>query len=411
MNKILPITGIALVILFAVFAVNKGATLKSDTHSHHDSHNHTSETHKARATSSKQEKQNAHQHSDKTPDDEDSVDHQEGIHLTQQQALLANIRVETLNAKKHQYQVYAPGEVKANGYQSYLVSPRTDSVIIARHASLGDHVVQGQKLVSLFSETIAQAQADFAIAESNWLRAKQLDSNTLSERELVEAESVYKASFGKLIAYGLTANSIKKIRSEKSETLGQYTLIAERDGVVLQDKFLQGQRVEAGEAIMLLANETDLWVEAYISPNKELSLSKGSTAVIELNGELYDARVIQESHTIDPTTRTRIVRLTVNNSDHRLHPGMFVNVNFLFSTREKVTALPEQALIRNPHGDWTVFVESSENVFEEKIVTRGGSLGPLQQIFGVETGIRVVTQGAFFIASESRKSGFDPHNH
>ena len=153
MNKILPITGIALVILFAVFAVNKGATHKSDTHSQHDSHNHTNETHKARATSSKQEKQNAHQHSDKTPDDEDSVDHQEGIHLTQQQALLADIRVETLNAKKHQYQVYAPGEVKANGYQSYLVSPRTDSVIIARHASLGDHVVQGQGLVDPFDVT------------------------------------------------------------------------------------------------------------------------------------------------------------------------------------------------------------------------------------------------------------------
>ena len=69
------------------------------------------------------------------------------------------------------------------------MSPRTDSVVISRHAALGDEVAKGQVLVTLFSETIAQSQAEFLIASSNYSRAKKLDKNTISESALVEAEN------------------------------------------------------------------------------------------------------------------------------------------------------------------------------------------------------------------------------
>lgn len=137
----------------------------------------------------------------------------------------------------------------------------------------------------------------------------------------------------------------------------------------------------------------------------------GSPALIDLNGVKYEAKVIQEAHTIDPVTRTRTVRLSVTNTEHKLHSGMFVKVYFQFDSNSEVIAVPEEALIRSSDGDWTVFIEDHPNEFKAVEVTIGRSFGEYSEVFGIEAGTKVVTRGAFFVASEIAKGGFDPHNH
>jgi len=126
---------------------------------------------------------------------------------------------------------------------------------------------------------------------------------------------------------------------------------------------------------------------------------------------VHVAKVIQEAHTIDPSTRTRIVRLSVENTDDSLHSGMFVNVNFQFDTQSPVMAVPETALMRGADGDWTVFVEDHSGEFKAVEVELGQPLGNYRQIIGIEPNTRLVTKGAFFVASEIAKGGFDPHGH
>jgi RND family efflux transporter MFP subunit len=357
------------------------------------------------------EQHDEHNHGNENQNETVEEEHEEGITLTPKKMSLANIQVTSLKPEYQFSTIYAPGEVKANGYKSYVVSPRTESVIINRHASLGEHVEKGQKLVTLFSEAVAQAQADYLIASTEWQRIKKLGNKTVSESRLLQAQTGFNASYGKLIALGLTKQAISDISNKDVIAFGQYTLIAHTEGVVLQDDFIQGQGVNPGDTIMLLADEKQLWVEAKVSPNKKLNLSVNSPALVVLDGQNYHAKVIQEAHTIDPITRTRIVRLAVNNENHDLHSGMFVKVLFQFETQDKVLAVPEEGLIRNPDGDWTVFVEDHPGEFKAVEVELGRSLGELIEIIGLENGTRVVTQGAFFVASEIAKGGFDPHNH
>ena len=344
-------------------------------------------------------------------DNKEEEEHEEGITIDPKKMSLANIKVESVKPEYQFSTVYAPGEIKANGYKSYVVSPRTESVIISRHAALGEHVDKGQKLVTLFSESMSQAQADYLIASTEWQRIKKLGNKTVSESRLLQAETTYNASYGKLIALGLTEKAIKSISNKDIKAFGQYTLTAQREGVVLQDDFIQGQRVDAGDTVMLLADEKQLWVEAKVSPNKKLNLSIDSPAVLKLEGQSYNAKVIQEAHTIDPITRTRIIRLGVENSDDNLHSGMFVKVYFQFATKQKVMAVPEEALIRSADGDWTVFVEDHPGEFKAVEVELGRALGGFREIIGLDSGTRIVTKGAFFVASEIAKGGFDPHNH
>jgi cobalt-zinc-cadmium efflux system membrane fusion protein len=345
-----------------------------------------------------------------------AVSHKKGVSFSAEKMAIAGIEVAEVSAKVFTNHVYAPGEIKANGYRSYIVSPRTESVVVSRHATLGQHVEKGDALVTLFSESVVEAQAKYRVAYNDWQRNKQLGKASVSESQLLAAETDYISAYSRLKAFGLTEHAIAYVVKNNSannhlEELGEYTLIAQRAGAVLSDDFYQGQRVSAGDAIMVLADESELWVEARVSPNKQLNLPKGTQAVIEMAKQFFVATVIQEAHTIDPKTRTRIVRLAVKNDQDRLHPGMFVNVNFSFKTDKKVMAVAESALMRSSDGDWTVFVEDQPGEFTAVEITLGRSLGEFREIIGLAPDTRIVIQGAFFVASEIAKGGFDPHNH
>ena len=59
----------------------------------------------------------------------------------------------------------APGEVKVDAYSTVLVSPRVESQVLARKATLGDVVKMGQPLVVLSSVQVAETQGALIVAE------------------------------------------------------------------------------------------------------------------------------------------------------------------------------------------------------------------------------------------------------
>ena len=339
--------------------------------------------------------------------------HDEGssASLKPAQMALAGIKVEALTARPVDYQLYAPGEILSNGYTSYRVSPRVASMVLRRHVALGDHVKEGQPLVTLFSETMAQVQAEYRTAWPEWQRMQKLGSKTVGEQRYISAKAGLEAARATLLAYGLSAEDLQSLTSQQTRALGEYTLRAEIDGAVLADDFEQGQRIEAGAPLITLADEKQLWVEAHLPANLSLTLGAGTQAEIATGDVRVKATVSQEAHTIDPVTRTRTVRLLMDNPEHRLHPGQFAEVFFSFKTKEPVLAVSESALMRGADGDWTVFVEDHPGEFRPVEVELGRALGRLREITGVKPGARVVTAGAFFVASEIAKGGFDPHGH
>ena len=67
--------------------------------------------------------------------------------------------------------------------------------------------------------------------------------------------------------------------------------------------------------------------------------------------------------------------------------------------------------MRGADGDWTVFVEEETGVYQPHEVELGRSLGKWREISGIPEGEAVVMEGAFFVASQFAKGGFDPHGH
>lgn len=333
-----------------------------------------------------------------------------GVELSASQIKLAGIKVGRLTTRPMTQQVYTPGEVLANGSTSYLVSPLTDSVVLHRYTTLGAHVEQEQPLLRLFSEAVAEVQAAFRVAEAEYTRVKKLGRKTVGDKRFILAQNDFEVSHARLLAFGLSAQAIKDIKKGQIP-IGEYTLVAKVKGVVLSDDSRQGLRVEAGDSLMEISCEKQLWIEARLAPNSKIIVPAGTIAKVKIAGESFSAEVIQEAHTINEQTRTRTIRLVIDNSQHKLYPGQYADVFFSFGTDEQVLAVPETALMRGGDGDWVVFVQEEADHFMPHEVELGRTLGAFREISGVPANSKIVMEGAFFVASEIAKSGFDPHDH
>lgn len=352
-------------------------------------------------------------HDVQTKPEQHTEEHEEhgGVSLSGEQVAMADIHLDTLEPLSLSESVYAPGEIKANGYQSYIVSPRVSSVVVKRHAALGEQVTKDQPLVSLFSEDMITAQSELQNAAVEWQRIRKLGQAAVGEKRYVTARNDYQAASRRLQAFGLSLKTINEIAETPGYPLGEYTLVAQAAGVVMTDDFNQGQQIAPGQALMLVSDESQLWVEARLPAHNDLHLAAGHTASVVVGDIAATATVTQESHTIDPVSRTRTVRLNLNNEAHKFHSGMFADVYFSGPQTSHVLAVQESALMRDADGDWQLFVVDEDGELVPRAVQLGNRYGKWQQISGVEANVRYVSRGAFFVASEIAKGGFDPHNH
>ncbi|MCV2883670.1 efflux RND transporter periplasmic adaptor subunit [Aestuariibacter sp. AA17] len=345
--------------------------------------------------------------------DEHEDEHSRTVQLTEAQIRNANIVVSEINPERAKSVFFAPAEIVANRFKTQVVAPIVDSVVRKRHVALGETVKPGQPLVTLFSAEVARAQADYVTARAQWQRMQGLQTSSVSEKQKSEAKTEFDAAKGILQAYGLKDELILSMSSDSkyADTLGEYTLYASLLGSVLEDNLLQGQHVESGDVLLSISNERTLWANVFVSPSSTFNVNVGTPAVVIVNGETYPSHVIQTAHMLDSSTRTRIVRLQVDNPKDRLHAGMYAEARFTSFLQHKQTVVPESALMSDATGNWSVFMQLKPGVFSPLSVKRGEEVEGGVIITGLPENISVVTSGAFFIASELNKVGFDPHNH
>ena len=364
-----------------------------------------------------EEKEHA-EHSDdfgKKPERAGHEEHKEEtgvIHLKPEQLKMANIVVETLQLTKAEKTITAPAEVKLNDYHTIKVTPRINTQIIKRHAKLGDEVSKDQVLVTLSSVEMAEAQGQLLLADKEWKRVKKLGRNVVSERQYVTAKIEYQKFYASAKAFGMNEPDIKKLLTQKRSADGSFQLTASQAGRVLHDKFIVGEYVEAGHELMVVSDESIMWVEARLTPETVSQIDIGNSAEILLDDQRLAAKVIQIHHTLDETTRTSAVRLEVSNEKDQLHAGQFVTAIITVRNKAQALQVPEAAVLRSSDGDWAVMVEQDQAgefksvEIEVKSISDGKAI-----IEGIKAGRRIVIQGAFFVQSELAKGSFEIHNH
>jgi membrane fusion protein, multidrug efflux system len=112
------------------------------------------------------------------------------------------------------------------------------------------------------------------------------------------------------------------------------------------------------------------------------SLDSGLTATLHLPsqpGRSIPAKFLTTARAFSPDTRTAVTELSVDNSDHSIWPGTYVDVEFQVPTNPGVLSVPEQALIFRAAGIQVAVIDPQQRVHLRN-VTLGENLGETVQI-------------------------------
>ena len=177
----------------------------------------------------------------------------------------------------------------------------------------------------------------------------------------------------------------------------RHTVIASpMDGVVSHRHVDRGAYVKTTDTpIVTIEAMHTVRVEAPISERDLVAVRPGHRALIQVDayaGEPFAGTVRRLAPTVDPSSRSGEVEITLANPDNRLKPGMFAKVTLLLAEREDVVVVPRDAL--RPDGEGTVVFVVRDGAAHQQPVRTGLLNDTLAEIReGLAEGDEVVLSG------------------
>lgn len=286
-------------------------------------------------------------------------------------------------------------------------------------AMLGQSVRKGDVLAQLNSSELSQqqlaylkAKAQLELNKRNAERAKALfEADVIGAAELQRRESEYqialaetRAASDQLQLLGVSPAAIARLGSQGAVN-SVTPIVASLAGVVVERKLAQGQVVQPADVLFVVADLTRLWAVAQV-PEQQVGLVKtGQSVTIEvpaLGNEKLVGKLIFVGQTVDPDTRTVLVRTELDNRDGRLKPAMLASMLIEAKPFERLV-IPAKAVVREEDVDH-VFVAEDKGAFRLVKV----KLGPEHEgkrvvLSGLKGGERIVVDGAFHLNNERNR--------
>ncbi|EFM57436.1 efflux RND transporter periplasmic adaptor subunit [Brucella inopinata] len=259
--------------------------------------------------------------------------------------------------------VWQPG-VEAIGTASALngvdLTVQLDGVVQKINFKANQDVKQGDILLqmedSIQRADLAAAEAEAVLAQQNLKRA-----DTLRTRGVGAVSNVDTTASAANAAVAL----VEKMRA----TLAQKSVKAPFSGVIGIPKVDIGQYLTPGTVIATLQN-TDIMRIDFTVPEQLLATIKlGQTVKVGSNADKLDftGKIVGIDPKIDPTTRLVSVRAEVDNPDHKLTPGQFVQVRVELPEESNVIALPQTSIVSSLYGDYVYVVRPEQKQESAKV--------------------------------------------
>lgn len=196
---------------------------------------------------------------------------------------------------------------------------------------VGDNVVKGQKLAVLDDVTIEQSR----------LRLEN------SEREYERALRLYEIGGGTRQSVDQLKTELDASRRAYANQLENTILVSPVSGTVTARNYDPGD-MTGNLPIVTVSQINPVKIMVGVSEMDFKSIKPGMPVKVSLDaypGEEFDGKVNIVHPTIDPTTRTFLTELTVDNPGHRILPGMFARANVVLGQTEAVV-VPDRAVVK-----------------------------------------------------------------
>jgi cobalt-zinc-cadmium efflux system membrane fusion protein len=280
-------------------------------------------------------------------------------------------------------------------------------------ATLGQIVDKGDTLALINSSELSGAQLSYLKARSerelhrrNMARAKTLfEADVISAAEFQRRESEFeiasaetRAAQDQLRVLGVSPKSIENLAN--TGTIDSVaSVMATIKGVVVERKVAAGQVVQASDVLFAVADLSRVWAVAQVPEQQVGQVKVGQSVSIEvpaLGNEKLEGKLIYVGQTVNPESRTVLVRTALDNKSGRLKPSMLASM-LIESTPVKRLVVPATAVVRQDDTDH-VFVEEADKRYRLTPVTLAAEHNGQRVVLdGLKPGMRIVSEGAFHL--------------
>jgi RND family efflux transporter MFP subunit len=265
----------------------------------------------------------------------------------------------------------------------------------------GMHVVQGQPLFDLYSQDLQVAQQELISAINS---QKSLGPDA-AENLKQEAQSFVDSSKRKLRLWDITEQDIDAI-AKADHPLKDIPFRSPATGHIEDKMIVQGSAVQPMMKLMRVADHTKMWLDAQVYQDQIPLVKLGQEVIATVDGipeKKWKGSITFIYPHLDHMTRTLTVRISLNNPEFELKPGMFATAEIITQPIADAIQVPREAVIDT--GDRQIaFVIESEGHFTPRNVRMGlmGDDDRVQIVDGLAPGETVVTSGQFLMDVESR---------
>ncbi len=310
-----------------------------------------------------------------------------------------------------------PGNVTA--YTDSPIYARTSGYLTKWYYDIGSHVKKGTLLAEIatpeLDQQLTQAEADLGTAQANAKNAHSqaqryqdlAPSNAVSQQDTETFTNQATATASAVKSAQANANRLKELQSFEK-------IYAPFDGVITARSIDIGQLIDTGAAKELfhLQALNTLRVYTNVPQLYTTNMKRGSKIDItfpEYPGRTFQGTLVRTADAIDPTSRTLLVEIDVDNRKGELLPGSLAQVHFKTSAMQTFI-IPVSAIIFRREGT-QVGTVGSDNIAHLIPVTIGQDDGATVQIVsGLKEGDRVIQDPPDSLIDGEKVSPENPDN-
>jgi RND family efflux transporter MFP subunit len=313
------------------------------------------------------------------------------------------VSIEDVKLKTIQQYVNTTGTAKSTqevtltsemaGIYKVLNNPAT-----GRPFKLGDRVREGQVIIRLEDEEYVNNIA---------LSAKKLNLE-ISEQEYEKQKSLYEkggVTLRELRNAEVSATNAKYDYENAQVRLSKMNIITPFSGVIVDMPFYTpGTRINSGSAMVSIMSYDKMFLEINL-PEKSISeVSLGQNVVITsytLTNDTLKGLVTELSPAISTETRTFKGKLTIDNPELKLRPGMFVKADIIVAQKDSAVVIPKNIMLSSGRGK-VIFVVDQSTAMERRITTGIENQEYAEVISGLKENDRLVIKGFETLRNNSK---------
>lgn len=291
---------------------------------------------------------------------------------------IPNVEVATVVAREVVQQVVFTGNVEADVVNN--IAPQSPRRIKDIRFDVGDHVKKGDVLVSLENSSLVQAKAQMDNAKIEYERTN----------ELYQIGGASKSEWdARRLQYEVAKSSYENL-------LENTTLVAPISGIVSARNYDKGD-MTGGLPVLVIEQIRPVKIMINVSEALFSKVRKGMKVYVNLEAygdEQFTGSITRIYPTIDNTTRTFRVEVSLPNGNERVRPGMFARVTLPYDKSVRVVAPDRSVNKLMGSGDRYVYVLEADGTVRYVKVELGRRLDTEWEIIsGLEDGNNVVVKG------------------